>query len=201
MYYGSCQNWKQVWDVFEFSKYKAPKQEPDILLCFVTEMDCEGNVYILYREKNSIMMVNTGWSSLDNPNWEPEEITAKTLRYILDEGTYFHEKLFEHLGYDINIKYPYGNYLTEADISVQAYLHLDNLLTTMGYPPNKYKIAAITGNSQTIYDIEKVFPNIKIDHMLETSLMRADADTIEQIRIICPDVVVLTLDEALIYGV
>lgn len=201
MYFGTCQNWNDVNEVFRYSQIPAPKQEPDsMLFCFDSRMDYEGNIIILFQERGTLMMVDSGWCSCGGPDWRPEVTSPETLRYILDNGTSFHSKIFENLGYDIYFKNLFQDRwynLEHENIPIRAYLHLDNLLTQMGCPPDEKKIAAIAGNSQTIWDLKEVFPDIEIQHMMESSVIRADLATIEQIRTVCPDVVILTFQEAL----
>lgn len=209
MYFGTYQNWEQIKQVFEHSKYRAPFQAPDILFCFTSNLDYEGHVYILFEERGKIMMVDSGWCSCGGPDWLPEESSLAAIRHILDRGTHFHSKIFEYYGYETYGAFPgsgYGDALNldtfiyhyhDDNVLVGAYIYLDNLLSRMGYPPSEQRIAAITGNSQTIWEISEVFPDVDIKHLSQTSVIRADMNTINQIRSVCPDIVILTFQEAI----
>lgn len=208
MYFGTCQNWDDIRRVFEYSKYKPCGWEPDVLFCFTSNLDYEGHIYLLFREKDRIMMVDSGWCSCGGPDWLPEESSLAAIRYIMDRGTHFHSKIFEYYGYETYGAFPYSSYNDalnldtfiyhhhDDNVLIGAYIYLDNLLSQMGHPPSEKRIAAITGNSQTIWEISEVFPDVDIQHLVQTSVIRADMNTINQIRSVCPDIVILTFQEA-----
>ena len=209
MYFGTYHNWEQVKQAFDDSKYRAPSKEPDMLFCFTSNLDYEGHIYLLFREQDRIMMVESGWCSCSGPDWLPEESSLAAIRYILDRGTHFHSKIFEYYGYETYGAFPYAQYNDALNLDaliyywpdngvlVGAYIYLDNLLTQMGHPPSEQRIAAITGNSQTIWEISEVFPEVDIQHLAQASVIRADMSTINQIRSVCPDIVILTFQEAI----
>jgi len=123
---------------------------------------------------------------------------------FLEQGTYFHRKIFEYYGYDIGNTITYGNFelwnsLKHADIPVNVFAYLDNLLTELGSPPDENGMAMITGDKQTISEIPHVFSGAKISTLLvgDVHVLRAKDEVINRIRDLCPEVYILTLREAI----
>lgn len=199
-YFGDVGDWKELSKLFEDSKFKAPHKPPGVIFSYVGKHYYEGDIIVVLHSQDELFLVDTGWWSMGGPEWEPEVTSAQALRYILDYGTYFHNKLFARYGLVENIQPSPNIYrwvLMNEEVELQALLWLDQRLAELGAPNGGNTTAIAMGSPSTIGELAEVFTVVNVEPWDEgVALVRADEKTLDAIRETCPDLVIVTVGQA-----